>query len=350
MNNEESDRVLITGASGFIGSAIVRTFLNAGFSVRVLVRSSSPRANFAGLPVEIAEGDLKDKPSIAAALKDVRYLVHAAADYRLWTRRPSELMAANVLGTRNIMEEALKSGVEKIVYTSSVCTLAPSSPADPADEKHSQHGDEAYNPYKRSKILAEDVVRALVARAGLPAVIVNPSTPVGPRDIKPTPTGRIIVECAAGRMPAYVDTGLNLVHVDDVAEGHLAALKRGVAGERYILGGQNIRLREMLVEIARQTGRRPPRVKLPVQAVFPFAVASEAVAWCTGKEPFATRDSLRMARQYMFFNDAKARNELDYTSRPYEEGIADALAWFYGAGMLGRPRGEVRRGFRLMAR
>ena len=151
-------------------------------------------------------------------------------------------------------------------------------------------------------------------------------------------------------MPAYVDTGLNLVHVDDVAEGHLAAPKRGVVGERYILGGQNIRLRDMLAEIARQTGRQPPRVKLPVQAVFPFAVASEAVAWCTGKEPFATRDSLRMARQYMFFNDAKARKELGYTSRPYEEGIADALAWFFAAGVLGRPRGEVRRGFRLMAR
>ncbi len=193
-------------------------------------------------------------------------------------------------------------------------------------------------------------MRSLITSAGLPAVIVNPSTPVGPRDIKPTPTGRIIVECAAGRMPAYVDTGLNLVHVDDVAEGHLAALKHGVVWERYILGGQNIRLRDMLAEIARQTGRRPPRVKLPVQAVFPFAVASEAIAWCTGKEPFATRDSLRMARQYMFFNDAKARKELGYTSRPYEEGIADALAWFYGAGMLGRPRGEVRRGFRLMAR
>ncbi len=350
MTYEECDRVLITGASGFIGSAIVRTFLNAGFSVRVLVRSSSPRSNFAGLPVEIAEGDLKDNLSIAAAMKDVRYLVHAAADYRLWTRKPSELMAANVVGTRTIMEEALKSGVEKIVYTSSVCTLAPSSSADPADEKLSHDGDDAYNPYKRSKILAEDVVRNLTAKAGLPAVIVNPSTPVGPRDIKPTPTGRIIVECAAGRMPAYVDTGLNLVHVDDVAEGHLAALKAGVVGERYILGGQNIRLRDMLAEIARQTGRQPPRVKLPVQAVFPFAVASEAVAWCTGKEPFATRDSLRMARQYMFFNDAKARKELGYASRPYEEGIADALTWFYGAGMLARPRGEVRRGFRLMAR
>ncbi len=350
MNHAGNDRVLITGASGFVGSAIVRTFLSAGFSVRVLVRSSSPRENFAGLPVDIAEGDLRNRASIAAALKDTRYVVHAAADYRLWTRRPSELIASNVTGTSNIMEEALKSGVEKIVYTSSVCTLAPSSPSDPADEKLSHDGDEAYNPYKRSKILAEKVVQGLIAQEGLPAVIVNPSTPIGPRDIKPTPTGRIIVECAAGRMPAYVDTGLNLAHVDDVAEGHLAALRFGVVGERYILGGQNIRLRDMLAEISRQTFRQPPRVKLPVQAVFPFAVASEAFAWCTGKEPFATRDSLRMARQYMYFNDGKARRELGYTSRPYEEGIADALTWFYGAGMLARPRGELRRGFRLMAR
>jgi dihydroflavonol-4-reductase len=347
---EESDRVLITGASGFIGSAIVRTFLKAGFNVRVLVRSSSPRANFAGLPVEIAAGDLRDKRSIAAALKDVRYLVHAAADYRLWTKKPSELMAANVLGTSTIMEEALKSGVEKIVYTSSVSTLAHASPTEPADEKLSHDGAEAFNPYKRSKILAEKVVGSLVARAGLPAVIVNPSAPVGPRDIKPTPTGRIIVECAAGRMPAYVDTGLNLVHVDDVAQGHLAALKHGLVGERYILGGENIRLRDMLAEISRQTGRQPPRVKLPMPAVYPFAVASEAVAWFTGKEPFATRDGLRMARQCMFFNDAKARKELGYTSRPYEQGITDALAWFYSAGMLTRPRGELRRGFRLLAR
>ena len=350
MTYGDSDRVLITGASGFIGSAIVRTFLNARFKVRVLVRSSSPRENFAGLPVEIAFGDLKDKRSIAAALKDVRFLIHAAADYRLWTRKPSELMAANVLGTANIMEEALKAGVEKIVYTSSVCTLAHPSPSDPANEEHSHDGAEAFNPYKRSKILAENVVRNLISEAGLPAVIVNPSAPVGPRDIKPTPTGRIIVECAAGRMPAYVDTGLNLVHVDDVAQGHLAALRRGVVGERYILGGQNLRLRDILAEISGQTGRQPPRVKLPVPAVYPFAVASEAVAWCTGKEPFATRDSLRMARQCMYFNDVKARKELGYTSRPYEQGISDALAWFYGAGVLASPRGELRRGFRLITR
>lgn len=351
MNHEDSDRVLVTGASGFIGSAIVRAFLKAGFTVRVLVRSSSPRENLLGLPVEIAEGDLKDSASLAAALDGVRYLIHAAADYRLWTRNPSELMESNVSGTRNVMEEALKAGVEKIVYTSSVCTLGQSPDSGPADETHANDGANAFNTYKLSKILAEDAVRELVEKAGLPAVIVNPSAPVGPRDIKPTPTGRIIIECASGRMPAYVDTGLNLVHVDDVAQGHLAALTRGVIGERYILGGQNIRLRDMLAEIARQAGRQAPRVKLPVPVVFPFAFASECVAWYTGKEPFATRDGLKMARQTMFFNDAKARKELGYTSRPYEDGIADALDWFYGAAMLQRQQAAIpRRGFKLLAR
>ena len=338
MSYEESDRVLITGASGFIGSAIVRTFLNAGFNVRVLVRSSSPRANFAGLPVEIAAGDLRDKRSIAAALKNVRYLVHAAADYRLWTKKPSELMAANVLGTSTIMEEALKSGVEKIVYTSSVSTLAHASPTEPADEKLSHDGAEAFNPYKRSKILAEKVVGSLVARAGLPAVIVNPSAPVGPRDIKPTPTGRIIVECAAGRMPAYVDTGLNLVHVDDVAQGHLAALKHGLVGERYILGGQNVLLADMLAEIALLVGRRPPRLRIPRALVFPIAYIAEARARLTGREPFTTLDGLRMAEHRMFFTAAKAERELGFRPRPYRQALEDAIRWFRAAGYLSGKR------------
>jgi dihydroflavonol-4-reductase len=350
LNYAESDRVLVTGATGFIGSAIVRTFLNAGFIVRAFVRPLSPRTNLLGLPLEFAEGDLKDKSSLASALKNVRFVIHAAADYRLWTRNPSELLASNVLGTSNVMEEALKAGVEKIVYTSSVCTLEPPPGRSVADETHSLDAARAFNPYKRSKVLAENVVRELVEKAGLPAVIVNPSAPIGPRDIKPTPTGRIIVECGAGRMPAYVDTGLNLVHVDDVAAGHLAALRHGVIGERYILGGQNVRLPMMLAEIARQTGRRPPRINLPVPAVYPFAVASECIAWYTGKEPFATRDGLKMARQCMFFTDAKARTTLGYASRPYEEGLSDAIDWFYAAGMLPSQRVALRRDFELLPR
>ena len=350
MINTESDRVLVTGASGFIGSAIVRAFLNAGFAVRAFIRPSSPRANLLGLPVEIAEGDISRKPSIANALRDVRYVVHAAADYRLWTRNPSELMAANVLGTTNVMEEALKAGVEKIVYTSSVCTLAHSSPHAVADETRSLDASKAYNPYKKSKVLAEEAVLELIEKAGLPAVIVNPSAPIGPRDIKPTPTGRIIVECASGRMPAYVDTGLNLVHVDDVARGHLLALSRGAVGERYILGGKNVRLRDLLAEIARQAGRRPPLVQLPIAAIYPFAAASEIFAHATGKEPFATRDSLKMAREYMFFDDAKARRELGYAPRPYEEGVADAIAWFQQAGTVPAEPAVLEREYELLPR
>ncbi len=327
-------RTLITGASGFIGSAVVRAFLHAGFTVRALLRPSSPRTNLMGLPIETAEGDVRDRAAIAVALKDIRYLVHVAADYRLWTRNPSELMEVNVAGTKTVMEEALKSRVEKIVYTSSVCTLAKAAGQGIADETRSLAAKDAFNCYKHSKVLAEEAVSGLVRSAGLKAVIVNPSAPIGPRDIKPTPTGRIIVECAAGRMPAYVDTGLNLVHVDDVALGFVAALKDGDVGERYILGGQNVALKDMLEEIARQSGRRPPAIKLSPAAVYPIAVASEAFAWITGKPPFATRDSLRMARDTMFFDDAKARARLGYSARPYQEGIADAISWFRSAGML----------------
>jgi dihydroflavonol-4-reductase len=332
--HEATDRVLVTGASGFIGSAIVRAFLSKRFNVRALVRRSSSRLNLVCLPVDVVEGDISDEASIAKAMRGVRFVVHAAADYRLWTRNPAELMAVNVLGATNVMQEAMKAGVEKIVYTSSVCTLARTTPRAVADETRSLDAAKAINPYKKSKIIAELAVRELIEKAGLPAVIVNPSAPIGPRDLKPTPTGRIIVECARGRMPAYVDTGLNLVHVDDVAQGHLLALKHGAVGERYILGGQNVRLGEFLAEIARQTGRRPPLMQLPIAAIYPFAAASELFAHVTGKEPFATRDSLKMAREYMFFDDSKARRELGYLPRPYKEGVVDAIAWFQATGML----------------
>jgi dihydroflavonol-4-reductase len=350
VSHETSDRVLVTGANGFIGSAIVRVFLGAGLAVRALVRRGSSRANLLGLPVEIAEGDISDKRSLADALRGVRFVIHAAADYRIWTRNPAELMATNVVGATNVMEAALAAGVEKIVYTSSVCTLAHATPRAVADETQSLDAAKAYNPYKKSKVLAEEAVRELVEKAGLPAVIVNPSAPVGPRDIKPTPTGRIVVECASGRMPAYVDTGLNLVHVDDVAQGHLLALKHGAVGERYILGGQNVRLGDLLAEIARQAGRRPPLMQLPIAAIYPFAAASEVFAHLTGKAPFATRDSLKMAREYMFFDDAKARRDLGYTSRPYREGVADAIAWFQQSGMPPREAAAVREGFTLSPR
>ena len=327
------DLLLVTGASGFVGSAVANAARKAGYRVRALVRRSSPRTNLQP-DDEIVVGDICDRASLAPALRGVRYLVHVAADYRLWSPVPGEIIRTNVEGTRYVMEEALRAGVERIVHTSSVATLKPRAGA-PADETCPLSEREAIGAYKKSKVVAERLVEDMVKRRSLPAVIVNPSTPIGPRDVKPTPTGRIIVECARGRMPAFVDTGLNLVHVDDVAAGHLAALRRGGIGERYILGGENVRLGAMLADIAVMVGRRPPTLRVPIAPLYPIALGAELWARLTGKAPFATVDGLRMARHYMFFDDAKARRELGYISRPYREGIADAIAWFKQAGYLG---------------
>ena len=326
--------VLITGASGFLGSALVDVFRGAGFPVRILVRASSPRTNLTWPDVAHAVGDMRDRVSVAAAMAGVRYLVHAAADYRLWAPDPGEMVATNRDGTRILMEEARRAGVERIVYTSSVATIRPHDDGTPADERRPLTPEGAIGAYKRSKVIAERVVEEMVARDGLPAVIVNPSTPIGPRDVRPTPTGRIILEAALGRMPAFVDTGLNLAHVDDVAAGHLAALRRGRIGERYILGGENVLLSRMLADIAGLVGRRPPTVRLPRAAVYPVAFVSEQIARFTGRAPLATMDGVRMARYRMFFTDAKARAELGYTARPYREGLADAVAWFRQTGAL----------------
>jgi dihydroflavonol-4-reductase len=326
------DLVLVTGASGFLGAAIANSARAAGYQVRVLIRSSSPRTNIHP-DDEVVLGDLCMRESITSALRGARYLVHAAADYRLWAPSPADILRNNVEGTRILMEEALRAGVERIVYTSSVATVGLRD-GEPADETRVLAAAEAVGAYKKSKVMAERLVDDMVRRAGLPAVTVNPSTPIGPRDVRPTPTGRIIVEAASGRMPAFVDTGLNLVHVDDAAAGHLAALHRGRIGERYILGGENVHLGAMLADIANLVGRRPPRLRLPIAAVYPFAAGAELWARWSRREPFATRDGLRMARHHMFFSDAKARRDLGYVSRPYREGIADAIAWFRGAGYL----------------
>jgi dihydroflavonol-4-reductase len=326
------DLILVTGASGFLGAAIANSARAAGYPVRVLIRTSSPRTNIHRHD-EVVIGDLRDRESMTAALHGVRFLLHAAADYRLWAPSPDDILRNNVDGTRTLMEEALRAGVERIVYTSSVATIGLRA-GEPSDEARALPADKAVGAYKKSKVMAERLVDDMVKNAGLPAVIVNPSTPIGPRDIKPTPTGRIIVEAARGRMPGFVDTGLNLVHVDDAAAGHLAALRRGRIGERYILGGENVHLGTMLADIAQIVGRRPPRLRLPIAAIYPFAWGAELWARCSGREPFATRDGLRMARQHMFYSDAKARRDLGYVSRPYREGIADAISWFRQAGYL----------------
>jgi dihydroflavonol-4-reductase len=326
--------ILVTGASGFVGAAVVRQLLAAGYTVRALIRATSIRTNLAKLPVEIAQGDLGDADSLRRALAGIRFVFHVAADYRLWARRPQEIVRTNVEGTRALMEAALRAGVERIVYTSSVATLKAQPAGAPSDETFRLEPASAIGAYKYSKVVAERLVETMVAERNLPAVIVNPSTPIGPRDVRPTPTGRIIVEAAAGRVPAYVDTGLNLVHVDDVAAGHLLALEKGRIGERYILGGQDVLLGDMLREIARQTGRSPPKLRLPRRLIFPIAYAAEAVAYFTDREPFVTTTGLRLAKDRMFFTSVKAARELSYRARPYGEAIADAIAWFRQHGYL----------------
>ena len=318
--------VLVTGATGFVGAAVARALAGRGARLRVLARSSSPRRNLDGLEAEVVEGDMRDAACMSRALNGVGALFHVAADYRLWAPDPTEIVRNNLLGTEAVMQAALAAGVQRIVYTSSVATL--SLAHTPADETSPLNEADAIGAYKRSKVAAERLVERMVAEQGLPAIIVNPSTPIGPGDVRPTPTGRIIVEAATGRVPAFVDTGLNLVHVDDVAEGHCLALEEGRVGERYILGGQDVSLRDMLAEIARLTGRRPPSINLPRGPLYPLAVAAEMVGRITGKEPFLTVDALKMAGHHMFFSSAKAERELGYRARPYLEALADALAWF----------------------
>jgi dihydroflavonol-4-reductase len=250
------EKILITGASGFVGSAVARQLAEAGYAVRALVRGASPRGHLSGLNIEFLEGDLRDRTSLERATAGVRYVFHVAADYRLWARDRREIFASNVEGTRNLMEAALGAGVERVIYTSSVATIAVRSDGTAADESIPLREEQGIGAYKRSKIAAERLVEAMVAERGLPAVIVNPSTPIGPCDVKPTPTGRIIVEAARGRIPAFIDTGLNLVHVDDVASGHLAALRHGRIGERYILGGQDVLFSQMLCDIGGLVGDR----------------------------------------------------------------------------------------------
>ena len=327
------DRVLVTGGSGFVGSAVAHALAARGYAVSALVRPSSPRTNLAGLACDIVEGDMGDAGSMIRALDGVRYLFHVAADYRLWARNPGDIMRNNLEGTRNVMDAARICGTERIVYTSSVATLKPLAGAA-ADETSRLEAPDAIGAYKQSKIAAQLLVETMIAEEDLPAVIVSPSTPVGPRDIRPTPTGRIIVEAASGRMPAFVDTGLNVVHVDDVAQGHILALERGAIGQNYILGGQNVALRDLLAVIAQCTGRRPPRLRVPRQPLFPLAYAAEAIARLTGKEPFITADGLRMAKHRMFFSSAKAQRELGYRARPYKSGIEDAILWFRQAGYI----------------
>ncbi len=320
-------KILVTGASGFVGSAVARRALSEGHQVRVLVRPDSDRSNLQGLDAQIIEGDLTQPVSLKRACDECDALFHVAADYRLWAPDPTQLYQTNVEGTRSLLEAARDAQVPRIVYTSSVATLGIPGDGRPGDENTAVALSDMIGHYKRSKFLAEALVREL-AGEGLPVVIVNPSTPIGPRDIKPTPTGRIVRDAIAGRLPAYVDTGLNVVHVDDVAEGHWLALRNGKVGERYILGGENLSLRELLSEIADIAGRAPPRWQLPHGVVMPVAYMAQAWARMTGTRPIATVEEVRMSKKHMFFSSAKAERELGYASRPARLALEDAVSWF----------------------
>ncbi len=331
-------RALVTGATGFVGAAVARALLHEGWQVRALVRSGSDRGNLQHLALELAVGELSDRPSLDRALAGCGALFHVAADYRLGAPDPRQLYSTNVEGTRNILLAARHAGVERTVYTSSVATMGIPSDGSPGDEQTPVSLEAMIGHYKRSKFLAERVALE-AAQAGQPVVIVNPSTPVGPGDLKPTPTGRLVLDAAAGRMPAYMDTGLNIVHVDDVAAGHLMAFRHGRIGERYILGGEDMTLKEILAYIAMLVGRKPPRLRLPYAAILPVAYLAQAWTRLSGRSGRITLEGVRLARKRMYFSSAKAARELEYRWRPPAEAFDDAVRWFRERGLLREPEG-----------
>ena len=319
---------LVTGGNGFVGSALVRLLLEQDHQVRGLVRPGSDRRNLEQLDVDLVEGDLTDAASLQRAVKGCSHLFHVAADYRLWIPDPERMYKTNVDGSRNLLRAAADAGAGRMVYTSSVATLGINRDRSPADETTPVSLADMVGHYKRSKFLAEQAVLELVQEQGLPIVIVNPSTPIGPRDVKPTPTGRIIVDALRGKIPAYVDTGLNITHVDDVAAGHLLAFERGEPGKRYILGGENLSLQAILGIICDYADLAPPRLRLPHNAVYPFAWLAEQWARVSGKEPFATVDGVKMAKKFMYFSSGLAQQTLGYAPRPARLAIEDAINWF----------------------
>jgi len=297
--------------------------------VRALVRPASDRRNIDGLDLELVEGDLRNAGSRRTALEGIDAVFHVAADYRMWLREPAEMYAINVDATADLIAEATRAGVARIVYTSSVATLAPPCGREPSDETRLAPLASVIGHYKRSKLLAEQAVQRLIAEEAAPVVIVKPSAPFGPRDVRPTPTGRIVVQAMTGRMPAYVDTGLNVVHVDDVAEGHILAFEKGETGQSYIFGSENLSLKVILTTISEAAGVRPPRLRMPRRALLPVAYGAEMLARLTGcGEPFVTVDGIRLARHRMFFSSNKAMSELGYAPRPARSALADAVTWF----------------------
>lgn len=328
-------RILLTGATGFVGAAILRRLSRENLSIRVLVRETSNLLNIENFKIEVCVGDLRDEHSLRLALRGCDALIHAAAEYRLWTPDPNELISSNITGTKNILMAASEAGVSKIVYTSSVAALGKSTRDNPVTESTPSLLEDKIGLYKRSKFLAEQEVLRIHRDHGLPVTIVNPSAPIGRGDIKPTPTGRLVIEAAKGKVPAYVESGLNVVNVNDVAEGHWLALNKGVPGEKYILGGENRTLLEIFTLIAKAADVRPPLIKVPHNFVLPIAYLSEAWArWVTGKEPFTTVDGVNMSRNPMYYSSEKAMNSLGYSPKPIKPAIKESINWFRANGYL----------------
>jgi len=324
--------ILVTGASGFIGGHVARLLVERGEKIRILVRPESNLRGIADLirneaAVERITGDLRDAQSLRGAAAGCQVVYHVAADYRLWSRNPDEVYRSNVEGTRNLLEEAGHSGVDRVVYTSTVGCIGVPGDGGSGDEDSPVDPEGMGGAYKRSKFQAEQVALEY-ARQGLPVVVVNPTAPVGERDVKPTPTGRIIVDFLKGRMPAYVDTGLNVVDVRDVANGHLAAAERGRVGERYILGARNMTLREILEELSRLGGRAAPKLRIPYTAAWMYAAMGSAAARLTGREPRASLEAVRMSRKKMFVRTRKAERELGLIPSPVGDALMRAIEWF----------------------
>ncbi|HLW86750.1 MAG TPA: hopanoid-associated sugar epimerase [Candidatus Sulfotelmatobacter sp.] len=327
-------KVFITGATGFLGSHVARVLASQGAQLRLLVRSTSNLKNLEGLNAETATGDLRDPASLDKAISGCDTVFHVAADYRLWVRDPDEMYRSNVEGTRAILEAARKNGVRRVVYTSSVATMGFTRNGNPADEDSPVALADMIGHYKRSKFMAEQV--ALDAgRSGMNVVVVNPTTPVGEQDIKPTPTGRIILDFLKRKFPAYVDTGLNLVDVTECARGHVAALEKGKSGERYILGGENLTLKQILDKLAAITGLSSPSVKLPYFFAFAAAAVDETISGrILHREPRATIDAVRMGRKKMFASSAKAERDLGWKMVAVKPALTRAVDWFRANGYV----------------
>lgn len=322
-------RALVTGSTGFIGAAVARCLLERGVDVRVLIRRESDLGNLQGLKVEQAYGDLRDAASLRQALTGCRQLYHVAAHYALWAPDPQIFYDINVTGTRNLMEAARDVGVERIVYTSTIGAIGLPPGGGLGTEETPVSPEQMSGHYKRSKYLAEQEV-ARMARAGLPVVIVNPSAPVGARDIKPTPTGQVIVDFMKGRMPAYIETGMNLIDVDDVAVGHLHAMEKGRIGERYILGNRNLMLREVFALLSRLTGVPAPTIKLPRLAILPLAYANQWLSdYVTHRPPRIPLEGVKMAKYVMHYDCSKAIRELALPQTPVEVALEKAVRWFH---------------------